>query len=102
MKRIEITFKKNSTGKYDYTVIQNGKVFFKKEYSAKSKDETGLTQAEVFSAFSRYLQDLVDEELAKNPDFHWDSFSDFKAFEGAKTQHMFWEHEADYIDYPKA
>ena len=102
MTSIKISFVKNSTGNYDYMVVQNGKMLFKKEYTASVTDETGLSQAQVFSGFANFLQDVVNKELEKNPDFHWNSFSDFKRFEGAKLQHRFWECEADYIDLPDA
>lgn len=100
MTSIKINFSKNSTGNYDFTVVQNGKMFFKKEYSAVDRDETGLSQAQVFAGFAHFLQDIVNKELEKNPDFYWKSFVDFKRFEGAKLQHRFWECEADYIDLP--
>ena len=102
MTDIKISFAKNSTGNFDFKVVQNGKLLFKKEYSATVTDEMGLSQAKVFSGFAHYLQDLADKELEKNPDFHWNSFADFKRFEGAKTQHNFWEHESEYIDLPDA
>jgi len=102
MNKINIEFKKNSKGTFDFEVNQNGLILFKKEYQAAEKTESGLTQAQVFSGYSNYLQDLVNESLAKNPDFKWDTFDDFKKFAGAKTQHMFWAVKDKYIDYPKA
>jgi len=102
MTDIKISFVKNSASNFDYKVVQNGKVLFKKEYAAKAIDEMGLSQAKVFSGFVHYLQDLVDKKLEKNPDFHWNSFADFKRFEGPNAQHHFWEHESEYIDLPDA
>lgn len=102
MNKINIEFKKNSKGTFDFEVNQNGLILFKKEYQAAEKTESGLTQAQVFSGYSNYLQDLVNESLAKNPDFKWDTFDDFKKFAGAKTQHMFWAVKDKYINYPKA
>lgn len=102
MTNIELTFNENNKGTYDFKVVQNGRLFFKKEYQATEKSETGLTQAQVFSGYTNYLQDLVNEKLAKNPDFKWKSFDEFKKFAGAKTQHMFWAIKDKYIDYPKA
>jgi len=102
MNKINIEFKKNNKGTFDFEVNQNGLILFKKEYQAAEKTESGLTQAQVFSGYSNYLQDLVNESLAKNPDFKWDTFDDFKKFAGAKTQHMFWAVKDKYIDYPKA
>jgi len=102
MNKINIEFKKNNKGTFDFEVNQNGLILFKKEYQAAEKTESGLTQAQVFSGYSNYLQDLVNESLAKNPDFKWDTFDDFKKFAGAKTQHMFWAVKDKYINYPKA
>jgi len=102
MNKINIEFKKNSKGTFDFEVNQNGLILFKKEYQAAEKTESGLTQAQVFSGYSHYLQDLVNKSLAKNPDFKWDTFDDFKKFAGAKTQHMFWAVKDKFIDYPKA
>ncbi|QBJ03461.1 hypothetical protein HWC08_gp180 [Lactobacillus phage 521B] len=95
---ITISFKKNSKGTYDFSVIQNSKILYRKEYTCASQpDETGITQVQVFSGYTKYLQDLVDKEIEKNPDFKWNSFADFKKFAGAKTQHKFWENESKYI-----
>ena len=58
MTSIKIIFLKNSTGNYDYMVVQNGKILFKKEYTAAGTDETDLSQAQVFSGFANYLQVL--------------------------------------------
>jgi len=102
MTDIKIRFERNSANNYDFSVVQNGKVLFKKEYSAGVKDESGLSQVAVFSGFTKYLQDLADKEIEKNPNFHWKSFAEFKRFEGAKTQHAFLEHEAEYVDLPDA
>ena len=102
MTDIKISFAKNSTGSFDYKVVQNGKLLFKKEYPATATDETGLSQAKVFSGFAHYLQDLADKELEKDPDFHWNSFADFKQFEGPEAQRNFWEHESKYIELPDA
>lgn len=95
---IEINFKKNSKGKYDFSVVQNNKVLYKKEYAATEKDETGHTQAQVFKAYCDFLQDQVNEILKKDPNFHWKSFKDFKAFAGTKNQNLFFENELKYLD----
>jgi len=102
MSQINISFEKNSKGTYDFEVNQNGLILFKKEYQASEKSETGLTQAQVFSGFTNYLQDLVNEYLSKDSNFKWNTFDEFKKFAGAKTQHMFWAVKDKYIDYPKA
>lgn len=95
---ITISFKKNSKGTYDFSVIQNSEILYRKEYTCASQpDETGITQVQVFSGYTKYLQDLVDKEIEKNPDFKWNSFAEFKKFAGAKTQHKFWENESKYI-----
>jgi len=101
MNKINIEFKKNSKGTFDFEVNQNGLILFKKEYQAAEKTESGLTQAQVFSGYVKYLQDLVNEELSNNPDFKWNSVYDFKKFAGAKTQHMFMAVEDKYISRPK-
>lgn len=99
---IKIKFDKNSKGTYDFEVIQEDRLLFKKEYQATVVDEaTGVTQADTFKGYCKYLQELVDAELAKNPNFKWNSFNDFKKFAGAKTQHAFMAVESNYVHHPK-
>lgn len=102
MTKISISFEKNNKGKFDFEVTQNGEILYSKEYVASVRDKTGLTQVQIFSGYTKYLQDLVNEELSNNPNFKWDSFYDFKKFAGAKTQHMFMAVEDKYISRPKA
>ncbi len=102
MAKIDINFKENNRGTYDFTVVQNGKMFFKKEYTVSEDNEGVVTQAQVFSGFTRYLQDLVNEKLSKDSNFKWNDFDEFKKFAGAKTQNMFWTVRDKYISYPKA
>ncbi len=102
MAKIKITFKENNRGTYDFKVIQDGLLFFKKEYTVSENDETVVTQAQVFSGFTHYLQDLVNEKLLEDPTFKWNNFDEFKKFAGAKTQNMFWTVRDKYISYPKA
>lgn len=102
MAKIDINFKENNRGTYDFTVVQNGKMFFKKEYTVSEDNEGVVTQAQVFSGFTHYLQDLVNEKLSKDPTFKWNNFDEFKKFAGAKTQNIFWTVRDKYIDYPKA
>ena len=102
MAHINITFKENNKGTYDFKVVQNGLLFFKKEYTVSEDNEGVVTQAQVFSGFTHYLQDLVNEKLSKDPTFKWNSFDEFKKFAGAKTQNMFWTVRDKYISYPKA
>ena len=98
-KMIELSFKKNSQNKYDLKVVQNGKLFFKRTYDSGKKidDPIWKTQADGFSAFVRFLQDKVDKEFEKNPNFHWKTISEFKLFAGARAQHEFFEHEQEYV-----
>ncbi len=48
MAKIDINFKENNRGTYDFTVVQNGKMFFKKEYTVSEDNEGVVTQAQVF------------------------------------------------------
>jgi len=99
---IKLTFKKNSRGFYDFKVVQDEVLLYTKEYSVtKSYSDMGLTQAEGFLAFTKFLQDQADLELEHNPDFKWNSFTEFKRWAGAKMQHKFFEHLYDYIEAPK-
>ena len=99
---IKIKFDKNSKGTYDFAVIQEDRLLFKKECHVTVIDEdTGVTQADTFKGYCKYLQELVDAELAKNPKFKWNSFSDFKKFAGAKMQHKFMDVESKYVHHPK-
>lgn len=100
--KINITFTPTDEGTYDFEVKQNGRGLCGEECSATEKDEsTGLTEAEFLAGFSRYLQDLADERLSKNPKFKWHTAKDFQLF-AKKAQPKFWEVEDKYIDYPKA
>lgn len=96
---IKLSFKKNSQNKYDLKVVQNEKLFFKRTYDSGKKidDTVWKTQADGFSAFVRFLQDKVNKELEKNPNFHWATLSEFKRFAGARAQHEFFEHEQEYV-----
>jgi len=95
---IEISFVPNATGKFDFSVKQDDTILYKKEYTASEKDETtGHTQAQLFTAYCKFLQAEVDKKLAKNPDFRWKSFQDFKKFAGAKNQNLFFENELEYF-----
>ena len=95
---IDISFKKNFKGTYDFSVIQNSNILYRKEYTCSSQpDETGVTQAQVFSGYTKYLQYLANEEIEKNLEFKWNSFDNFKKFAGSKTQRKFLENESKYI-----
>ena len=96
---IELSFKKNNQNKYDLKVVQNGKLFFKRTYNSDKKidDTVWKTQADGFGAFVRFLQDKVDKELEKNPNFYWKTISEFRSFAGAGAQHEFFEHEQEYV-----
>lgn len=102
MAKIDINFKENNRGTYDFKVAQDGLLLFKKEYAASDNNEAVVTQAQVFAGFTHYLQDLVNEKLSKDPNFKWNNFDEFKKFAGAKTQNMFWTVRDKYISYPKA
>mgnify|MGYP000871438722 CR=1 FL=1 len=97
--RIVISFVSNPSGKFDFSIVQDSMVFYKKEYMASGRDETtGHTQAQLFKAYCKFLQEKVNKELAKNPNFRWKSFQEFKKFAGAKSQNEFFENELDYFD----
>ena len=98
MTKINITWEKNTQGKFDFKVEQNNLVLFKKCYTASEKYETAWKdQATLFGAFTQFLQDQVDTELAVNSNFKWKSFSDFKKWAGAKMQHEFFNHESEHM-----
>ena len=59
MAHINITFKENNKGTYDFKVVQNGLLFFKKEYTVSEDNEGVVTQAQVFSGFTHYLQTFI-------------------------------------------
>ena len=98
MSKISINFFKTSTGVYKLSVVQDGNPLFSKDYTVTAVDkETGHTQAQVFTGFCKFLQEMVDKEIESNPDFHWKSYIDFKKFSGSKMQQKFLEHESEYI-----
>lgn len=95
---IDISFVPNTVGKYDFSVAQGGVTLYKREYAAAERDETtGHTQAQVFTAYCKFLQDEVDKKMTNDPSFRWESFQDFKRFAGSKMQNKFFEHELEYI-----
>jgi len=100
MNNILVTFKKNKYNKYIFKVEQNGKVLYKKEYVAGKKyNDTDLVsnQADAFSAFVDYVQDMVDAELKANPNFIFDNMEQLKKFMGAKLQKEFYLVQEKYF-----
>lgn len=79
-------------------IIQDGKTLLSRKYNVTAIDrDTGHTQAQVFTGFCKFLQDMVDKETESNPGFHWESYIDFKKFAGSKMQQKFLDHESEYI-----
>ena len=100
MNKILVTFKKNKNNKYTFKAEQNGLVLYKKEYVAGKKyNDTDLVsnQADAFSAFVDYVQDMVDAELKANPNFIFDNMEQLKKFMGAKLQKEFYLVQEKYF-----
>lgn len=79
MNKIEITYKRNSKNKFDFTAKQNGKIIFGKTYSPK-EDKNQHIMGEVLV---QTMQEWADKELARNPEFKWNSFDEFKEWAGS-------------------
>lgn len=95
---IKVTFNKNSSGKYIFKFVQDGTVLFKKDYYLTGKfDSAWKDQPTVASAYVKFIQSKINEELKINPDFRFKGFQDFKQYIGAKMQHEFFDHEAEYL-----
>lgn len=79
MTNITISYTKNTKNKFDFTVNQDGVILYTKAYSPR----TAEMQHYMGYAIAKTAQDAVDEELARNPEFKWHSFDEFKAWLGA-------------------
>lgn len=95
---IKVTFNKESSGKYIFKFVQDNIVMFKKEYSLTRKFDSGWKdQATLYTAYVKFIQSKINEELEKNPNFRFKGFHDFKQYIGAKMQHEFFDHESEYM-----
>ena len=95
---IKVTFNKKSNGKYNFKFIQDNVVIFSKDYDATGKFDSGWKdQATLYTAYVKFIQSKINEELEKNPNFRFKGFPDFKRYIGAKMIHEFWEHELEYM-----
>lgn len=74
MTKIEITYKRNSANKFDFTVVQNNNVIFTKTYSPKEE----LNQHIMGEVLVDTMQKWADREISRNPEFKWHSFEEFK------------------------
>jgi hypothetical protein len=95
---IKLTFVKNQSGKYDLSLNQNGKNLFVQEYDASKKYTSGWkNQATLFTAYVKFVQRKINEELDKNPNFHFNGYKEFKKYAGSRMINDFFDHEAEYM-----
>lgn len=97
MTDIKITYNKNTTGKYDFEVFQDGKSFYKKTYSPKIKE----MQHFMGYAFVKTANIWIANELARDPEFKWNSFRDFKSWLQNPAMRLeaveyYYEHESEW------
>lgn len=78
MNKIELTYKRNSTNKFDFKAIQNGNLIYGKTYSPK-EDENQVLMGEILV---QTAQEWADKEIERNPEFKWHSFEEFKEWIG--------------------
>jgi len=89
---IKLTFKENNKGKFVFTIIQNGVLFYQKEYAVNKKiigDPFYDNQKDLLNDFVDYLQKLVNKRLEDNPNFQWKTLEEFKSFAGLHAQCAF-------------
>lgn len=89
---IKLNFKENNKGKFVFTIIQNGVLFYQKEYAANKKiigDPFYNNQKDLLNDFVDYLQKLINKRLEDNPNFQWKTLEEFKSFAGLQTQCAF-------------
>ena len=89
---IKLSFKENSKGKFVFTIIQNGVLFYQKEYAVNRKiigDPFYNNQKDLLNDFVNYLQKLVNKRLEDNPNFQWKTLEEFKRFAGLQTVNSF-------------
>lgn len=76
MTNIKFYYIQNAKGKFVFKLVQDGIIMFEKDYSPKidrGQDLLGI-------AFVETLNDNIQKELQKNPDFKWKSFDEAKAW----------------------
>ncbi|MDD9138347.1 hypothetical protein H7198_01800 [Fructobacillus sp. CRL 2054] len=78
MNKIEITYKRNSKNKFDFTAKQNEKIIYGKTYSPKEDKNQHI----MGTILVQTMQDWADRELSRNPEFKWNSFDEFKEWAG--------------------
>lgn len=101
MNTISITYTKNAKNKFDFVVMQNDLKLYDKTYSPRVSEMQhfmGYALAETANASAQV-------ELKNNPDFHWDSFEEFKAWLGNpelrnKAVAFYHEHEEEWMANP--
>ena len=89
---IKLSFKENSKGKFVFKIIQNGVLFYQKEYDANRKiigDPFYNNQKDLLNDFVDYLQEIVNKKFEDNPNFQWKTLKEFKCFAGLRTVNAF-------------
>lgn len=76
MTEITFSYLKNAKGKYTFKLIQDGAVFFEKDYSPNLERNQHLLGEAITQVFNQDIQ----SELEANPDFKWTSFEDAKSW----------------------
>lgn len=79
MTKIELTYKRNSTNKFDFTAKQNDRVIYGKTYSPKEDENQHIMGKVLVETMQRW----ADHELSENPDFKWKNFEEFKSWAGS-------------------
>ncbi|CUW06765.1 hypothetical protein [Leuconostoc gasicomitatum] len=78
MTEIKITFKRNSSNKFDFKAVQNENIIFSKVYSPKESDNQHI----MGEALAKTMQEWADKEIERDPEFKWHSFEEFKEWAG--------------------
>lgn len=74
MTDIKFSYVKNSKGKYTFKLIQDGIIMFEKDYAPKLDQNQHILS----SSLVEILNEDVQKELDKNPNFKWTAFEDAK------------------------
>ena len=95
---IELTFNKENSGKYLLLLNQNGVELFSKEYDASKKYTSGWKdQATLFTAYVKFIQNNINKDIKKNPNFKFSNYKEFKKYAGSNMINEFFDHESEYM-----
>lgn len=86
MTDIKLTYTKKTSNKYNFLTVVNGKTIGDRDYSGTKEDH------ELYAGFVDFMNNLIQQELADNPNFTFNNVDEFRAWANSSVQKQ-------YIDY---